>query len=56
VAVFEYGGTPTSPEEARDAFSDAFRVAALFVLLALPFALTMRHRPADAAEVASAGT
>ena len=56
VAVFEYGGTPGSPEEARDAFAESFRVAALFVLLAIPFALTMRRSPADAAQVASANS
>jgi Major Facilitator Superfamily len=35
-------------EAARDAFAAGFRVAALFVVLALPFSLTMRRRPADA--------
>ena len=48
VAVLEGHGTPTSPEDARDAFGQAFRVAALCVLLAVPFALSMRRRPADA--------
>jgi EmrB/QacA subfamily drug resistance transporter len=33
---------------ARDGFGAGFRVAALSVLLAIPFALTMRRRPADA--------
>ena len=32
----------------RDAFAAGFRVAALAVLLAVPFSLTMRKRPADA--------
>jgi EmrB/QacA subfamily drug resistance transporter len=48
VAVFE-GHTVDSPGAARDAFGDSFRVAALFVALAIPFALQMRRRPADAA-------
>jgi EmrB/QacA subfamily drug resistance transporter len=48
VAVYESHGTPGSPSEARDAFADSFRVAALFVLAALPFAMAMRRRPADA--------
>jgi hypothetical protein len=41
---------------ARDAFGAGFRVAALAVLLAVPFALTMRRRPAEAhmAEAAAA--
>jgi hypothetical protein len=34
-------------EASRDAFAAGFRVAALFVLLALPFSLTMRRSPAD---------
>ncbi len=54
VAVLERHGAPGSPQEARDAFAESFRVAALFVLLAIPFALAMRRRPADAAPVASA--
>ena len=48
VAVLESHGTPGSPAEARDAFADGFRVAALFVLLAIPFALAMRSRPSEA--------
>ena len=48
VAVLERHGTPSSPAEARDAFAESFRVAALFVLLAIPFALLMRRRPAEA--------
>ena len=48
VAVLESHGSPGSADEARDAFADAFRVAALFVLLAIPFALAMRARPGDA--------
>jgi hypothetical protein len=35
-------------EEFRDAFGDSFRVAALCVLCAVPFALAMRRKPADA--------
>jgi EmrB/QacA subfamily drug resistance transporter len=49
VAVLERHGAPGSPDEARDAFADAFRVAGVFVLAAIPFALAMRRRPADAA-------
>jgi EmrB/QacA subfamily drug resistance transporter len=49
VAVLESHGTPSSPDEARDAFADAFRVAALFVAAAIPFALALRRRPSDAA-------
>jgi EmrB/QacA subfamily drug resistance transporter len=41
-------------EAARDAFAAGFRVAALFVLLAVPFSLTMRKRPADAHAAAAA--
>jgi EmrB/QacA subfamily drug resistance transporter len=48
VAVLESHGTPSSPDEAADAFTDAFRVAAVCVLLAIPFALAMRKAPADA--------
>jgi EmrB/QacA subfamily drug resistance transporter len=54
VAVLERHGAPGSPQEARDAFGETFRVAALFVLLAVPFALSMRRRPSDPAPVASA--
>jgi EmrB/QacA subfamily drug resistance transporter len=39
---------------ARDGFGAGFRVAALSVLLAVPFALTMRRRPADAHVAAGA--
>ena len=49
VAVLEGHGRPASAEDARDAFTDAFRVAALCVALAIPFALAMRRRPSDAA-------
>lgn len=48
VAVFE-GHALGSPDETRDAFGAAFRVAALSTALAIPFALLMRRRPADAA-------
>jgi hypothetical protein len=41
-------------EASRDSFGSGFRVAALAVLLALPFALTMRRRPADARAAAGA--
>jgi EmrB/QacA subfamily drug resistance transporter len=54
VAVLERHGAPGSPQEARDAFAESFRVAGLFVLLGIPFALAMRRRPADAAPVPSA--
>jgi EmrB/QacA subfamily drug resistance transporter len=39
---------------ARDGFGAGFRVAALSVLLAIPFALTMRRRPAEAQAPAAA--
>jgi hypothetical protein len=42
------------PEVFRAAFADGFRVAALSVLLAVPFALTMRRRPADVQAAAAA--
>jgi EmrB/QacA subfamily drug resistance transporter len=48
VAVLESHGSPGSPDEARDAFADSFRVAALFVVLAIPSALAMRRPPAGA--------
>ena len=48
VAVLERHGSPGSPAEARDAFAESFRVAAVFVALAIPFALAMTRRPADA--------
>jgi hypothetical protein len=35
-------------EAARDSFADGFRAAALATLLAIPFTLTMRRRPAEA--------
>ncbi|TMM09049.1 MAG: DHA2 family efflux MFS transporter permease subunit [Actinobacteria bacterium] len=38
---------------ARDSFSDAFRVAALCELLAIPFALTMRRSPQQIQEAAA---
>jgi EmrB/QacA subfamily drug resistance transporter len=47
VAVFEGHGAITSPDDARDAFAAAFRVAALAALAAIPFALLMRRRPAE---------
>ena len=56
VAVLERHGVPGSPGEARDAFADTFRVAGAIVLLAIPFALAMRRRPADVVPVASAGS
>jgi EmrB/QacA subfamily drug resistance transporter len=40
----------------RDGFGAGFRVAALAVLLAVPFALTMRRHPADAHAAAAAAT
>jgi EmrB/QacA subfamily drug resistance transporter len=46
VAVFE-AHSLGSPDETRDAFAAAFRVAALSTLLAVPFALLMRARPAE---------
>jgi MFS family permease len=49
VAVLEAHGTPQSAGEARDAFADAFRVAAVFVAVAIPFALALRRKPSDAA-------
>jgi MFS family permease len=48
VAVYESHDSLTSPDAVRDAFADSFRVAALFVVCAIPFALAMRRRPADA--------
>jgi MFS family permease len=46
-------------QEVRDSYADAFRVAALVTLLAIPFSLTMRRRPGEAAvpqpEAAAAG-
>ena len=47
VAVFE-GHALGTPDEARDAFAAAVRVAAVSTLLAIPFALLMRRRPAEA--------
>jgi MFS family permease len=41
-------------ETARDGFGAGFRVAALFVLLAVPFALAMRRPPAAAHAAAAA--
>jgi EmrB/QacA subfamily drug resistance transporter len=58
VAVYtgSVGDGPTNPEEVRDAFGAAFRVAALVTLLAIPFSLTMRRSPVQvaAAEVPAA--
>jgi EmrB/QacA subfamily drug resistance transporter len=48
VAVLERQGAPASPDDARDAFAEAFRVAAIFVAAAIPFSLAMRRRPAEA--------
>ena len=48
-------------EEVGDAYGNAFLVGGLIVLLGIPFALTMRRKPADvhgpeeAAAVAAAG-
>jgi MFS family permease len=41
-------------EEVRDAYAAAFRVGAFVVLLAIPFSLTMKRRPAEVAEPAAA--
>jgi EmrB/QacA subfamily drug resistance transporter len=46
VAVFT--GALTAGADPRDAYAAGFRVAALCSLLALPFALVMRRRPAEA--------
>jgi EmrB/QacA subfamily drug resistance transporter len=54
VAVFE-GHSLGSPDEARDAFAAAFRVAAVSTLLAIPFALLMRRRPAEAGAAPAVG-
>jgi EmrB/QacA subfamily drug resistance transporter len=49
VAVFNgVVGDSLAPDTARDGFVAGFRVAALAVLLAIPFALTMRRRPHEA--------
>ena len=49
VAVFNgVVGDSTDPAAARDGFVAGFRVAGLAVLLAIPFALTMRRRPGEA--------
>jgi EmrB/QacA subfamily drug resistance transporter len=40
-------------EEVRDSYGAAFRVAAFVTVLAIPFALTMRRRPSQLAEVAA---
>ncbi len=42
------GVTHIFHEEVRDAYGAAFRAGALVVLLALPFAMTMRRKPSDA--------
>jgi hypothetical protein len=51
VAVFTgaLGDNLADPEHARDAYAAAFRVAAFVTLLAIPFTLTMRRRPGEAA-------
>jgi EmrB/QacA subfamily drug resistance transporter len=41
-------------EHVRDSFAAALRVAALVTLLGIPFALTMRRRPGDAARAEAA--
>ncbi len=41
------GATDVVREELRDAYSAAFRVGALVVLVAIPFAWTMRRKPSD---------
>jgi EmrB/QacA subfamily drug resistance transporter len=41
-------------EQVRDSYADAFRVAALVTLLAIPFSLTMRRRPGEMAASAEA--
>jgi EmrB/QacA subfamily drug resistance transporter len=43
-------------ENVRDSYGAAFRVAALSALLAIPFALTMRRRPAEVAPLPLTGT
>ena len=48
VAVFNgVAGDSADPASAHDGFVAGFRVAGLAVLLAIPFALTMRRRPRD---------
>ena len=51
VAVFTgtLDGQAQNAEEVRDAYGAAFRVAAFVTLLAIPFSLTMRRSPTDAA-------
>jgi hypothetical protein len=54
----ERAAAGSARDAVRDAFAAGFRVAALAVLLAVPFSLTMRRRPADAhagAAAAAAG-
>jgi MFS family permease len=52
VAVFT--GTLAAGDPPRDAYAAGFRVAALCSVLALPFALTMRRRPAEVHAAAAA--
>jgi MFS family permease len=51
VAVFtgQVGDQMSNPENVRDAYGAAFRVAALVTLLAIPFSLTMRRSPVQVA-------
>lgn len=68
VAAPEGGAAPAEPRTSverqvavaaadvrRDAFAAGFRVAALSVLLALPFALAMRRRPGEVQAAVAAG-
>jgi len=50
VAVFTGAVDGPGPEAQRDAYAAAFRVAAVAVLLAVPFALLMRKRPSEVAQ------
>jgi MFS family permease len=52
--VREVGARLADAEEVRDSYAAAFRVAALVTLLAIPFSLLMRSRPADVATAAGA--
>jgi EmrB/QacA subfamily drug resistance transporter len=58
VAVFtgQVGDHTTNPEQLRDAYSAAFRVAAFVTLLAIPFSLAMRRGPAQVAAAQAAAT
>jgi hypothetical protein len=48
-SAFERRAEGVIDEHVRDAYGTAFRVAAFVTLLAIPFTLTMRRRPAEAA-------